>query len=59
MEATRLPDITLLNLGASYAFTDRFSLWAQADNLLNRHDDFLPSLPQNGIIITGGFSFLF
>lgn len=59
MEATRLPDITLLNLGASYSFTDRFSLWAQADNLLNRHVDFLPSLPQNGIIITGGFSFLF
>lgn len=55
----RLPDLTLLNLGASYSFTDRLSINVQADNLLNRHSDFLPGLPLNGVIVSGGLSFLF
>ena len=55
----RLPDITYLNFGASYSFTKNFSLWAQADNLLNRHDEILPSLPSQGLRVTGGFSLIF
>lgn len=55
----RLPDITSLNFGASYGFTDRFALWVQADNLLNRHDITLPCLPQQGVSITGGLSLIF
>lgn len=59
LAAMRLPDICYLNFGASYSFTDSFSLWAQADNLLNRHDILLPSLPQQGIRLALGFSLLF
>ncbi len=55
----RLPDMCMLNFGASYNFTKAFALWLQADNLLNRHDDFLPGLPVQGVRISGGFSFLF
>ncbi len=55
----RLPDITFLNLGASWSFTDAFSVWLQADNLLNRHDEWLPSLPTRGVAVTAGLSLLF
>lgn len=59
LTAKRLPDITYLNFGASYGFTSNFSLWLQADNLLNRHDEYLPSLPSQGIRISGGISLIF
>lgn len=55
----RLPDICMLNFGASYNFTKTFALWLQADNLINRHDDYLPGLPMQGVRIAGGFSLLF
>lgn len=55
----RLPDITMLNFGASYGITDKFSIWAQGDNLLNRHDEKLPCLPLQGITLTGGVSIIF
>lgn len=55
----RLPDITLLDFSASWAFTPSFSVWVQADNLLNRHDAILPMLPQEGVTVTGGLMFLF
>lgn len=55
----RLPDLTFLNLGASYAFSDRLSVNVQADNLLNRHSEFLPGLPLSGVIVSGGLSLLF
>lgn len=55
----RLPDITYLNFGASYSITRDFCLWLQADNLLNRKDELLPSLPQQGIRIAGGLSVIF
>lgn len=55
----RLPDITYLNLGASWSFSDTFSVWLQGNNLLNRHDEILPSLPTQGICLTGGISWLF
>lgn len=55
----RLPDICYLNFGISYGFTDSFTIWGQADNLLNRHDALLPSLPQQGIRLALGLSLLF
>ena len=55
----RLPDITSLDFGASYSFTDSFSLWLQADNLLNRRVEVLPGLPCQGITFAGGISLLF
>ncbi|MDE6340609.1 MAG: hypothetical protein K2K97_12650 [Muribaculaceae bacterium] len=55
----RLPDITYLNFGASYGISRNFNIWLQADNLLNRHDELLPCLPQQGIRIAGGFAVTF
>ena len=57
--AYRLPDLCNLNFGASYSFTDSFNVWLQADNLLNRHDEILPCLPQQGVRICGGFGVTF
>lgn len=54
-----LPDLTLLNMSASYEFTPRFSVWMQADNLLNRHDEVLPDLPSQGVVIVAGLKWLF
>ncbi len=54
----RLPDLTLLNLSASWSFSKTFSIWVQGDNLLNRHDAVLPGLPTQGVVVTGGFSWL-
>lgn len=59
LTAYRLPDVTSLDFGASYSFTDSFSLWLQADNLLNRKIEMLPGLPSQGIAFAGGFSVLF
>ncbi|MDE6028333.1 MAG: hypothetical protein K2G23_09695 [Muribaculaceae bacterium] len=59
LTAYRLPDITSLDFGASYSFTDSFSLWLQADNLLNRKIEMLPGLPSQGITFAGGLSVLF
>lgn len=55
----RLPDITYLNLGASYGITSNFTVWVQADNLLNRHDELLPGLPQQGVRLAAGFGVTF
>lgn len=55
----RLPDLTMLGFGASYGFSDSFSIWLQADNLLNRHDLLLPGLPQQGLRLSAGLSLLF
>lgn len=55
----RLPDLTLLNFGASYGFSKNFNVWLQADNILNRHDDYLPGLPMQGISITAGIGVTF
>lgn len=55
----RLPDITMLNFGVSYDIASNFNVWLQADNLLNRHDEYLPGLPQQGIRIAAGFGVTF
>ncbi len=57
--ALRLPDLCLLNFGASYGITDRITVRLQADNLLNRHDPVLPCLPTQGVRIAAGVSYLF
>ncbi len=57
--ALSLPDLTLLNFSARWAFSDDFSVWVRADNLLNRHDAVLPMLPSEGLSVTGGISWLF
>lgn len=57
--AHRLPDLTMLNFGASYGITDNFDVWLQGDNLLNRHDEYLPGLPMQGIRIAVGFGVTF
>lgn len=54
-----LPDITLVNLHASWDFTKDFSVWLQADNILNRHDELLPWQPSQGIVIVGGIKWTF
>lgn len=55
----RLPDITYLNFGASYGITSNFNVWIQADNILNRHDELLPGLPQQGVRLAAGFGVTF
>lgn len=58
LHSLRLPDLTLLNLSASWSFSPSFSVWVQGDNLLNRHDEALPCLPTQGIVVAGGFMWL-
>ena len=59
LTSRRLPDVTSLDFGASYSITENFSLWLQADNLLNRKVEMLPGLPSQGITFAGGLSVLF
>lgn len=58
LHSLRLPDLTLLNLSASWSFSPSFSVWLQGDNLLNRHDAVLPCLPTQGVVVTGGIMWL-
>lgn len=55
----RLPDLCLLNFGADWQFNPNFSVWMQADNLLNRHDAILPLLPTQGVTVIAGVKLLF
>ncbi len=59
LEGMRLPDLTILNLGASWSFSTKFDVWLQGDNLLNRHDVTLPMLYQPGITVTAGLAWRF
>lgn len=59
LEWLHLPDITTLNFGASYGISDNFDVWVQADNILNRHTEILPSQPQQGIRAYAGLSLKF
>lgn len=58
-ESLRLPDLSLLNAGASWQIHPDVTLRVDAFNLLNRHDQLLPSLPDQGITVTGGVSVTF
>lgn len=58
-EALRLRNVAMLNFGASYRITPKFNIHLQADNLLCRHVDILPSQPSQGLVVTAGFGILF
>lgn len=55
----RLPDLTNLSLGAAYRVSSALRVWLRADNLLNRHDYFLPMLSSQGFALTVGAGWLF
>ncbi|MCM1368751.1 MAG: hypothetical protein NC204_00065 [Candidatus Amulumruptor caecigallinarius] len=55
----RLSDLTMLNFGAFYQVTDPIGVWIQADNLLNRRNARFPSLPEQGIRLSAGLSWIF
>lgn len=55
----RLPDLTLLDFSATWSFRKDFKVWLRADNLLNRHDAYLPLLPMQGINILAGLDWMF
>lgn len=54
-----LDNISNLSFGASWSFSARVSVWAQAMNLLNRHTACIPCLPQPGIAFMGGVALTF
>lgn len=55
----RLHNLSLLGFDISYGITDTFTVWGRADNLLNRHDARYPALPQQGIALSAGISWVF
>lgn len=48
-----------LGLSADYRVTDRISLGVELDNLLNRHEEFLPGLLTEGFNAMGGINIIF
>lgn len=54
-----LPDFTDLSFGVSWSFTPDFSIWGQADNILNRSNIILPNQPSQGVNFTAGLSVRF
>lgn len=55
----RLPNLSMLNFGASYDVTDNIGVWIQADNLLCRRQYYMPGLPEPGLRLAAGLSFIF
>lgn len=54
-----MPDLHIVNIAASWELFPDFSLWIQADNILNRHSETLPMQPMQGLVVAGGFKWLF
>ena len=54
-----LDNLSLLGASASWNFTDNFSVWLQADNILNRKVDVLPDTKCQGIAFLAGLKWLF
>lgn len=59
LHSLSLPDLSMLSLSASWSFTPSFSVWLQADNILNRHQEALPMMPTQGIVALAGLKWLF
>lgn len=59
IEMMRLPNLSMLNAGASYGFTDALNVWVQADNLLCRRQYYMPGLPEPGLRLSAGLGFVF
>lgn len=60
VHANRLPDIALLNLGASYRLLgDSLTVWVQANNLLSSPTALSPVMPEEGFnfLIGAGYNF--
>lgn len=55
----RLPNLSMLNFGASYGINDSLNVWMQADNLLNRKYYYMAGLPEPGIRLSIGAGFYF
>lgn len=55
----RLPDITDLNLAASYGITDALSVWIEGRNLLGTRSAYLPGLPTPGVSVSAGLGVTF
>lgn len=55
----RLPNMSMLNFGASYGITRDFDVWVQADNLLCRDEVYLPGLPEPGLRLSAGIGVRF
>ena len=54
-----LARISRLGFSADYRITDRISIGAELDNLLNRHEEMLPGLPLEGFNAMGGVQIVF
>ena len=54
-----LSRISRLDLSADYRITDKISVGAELDNLLNRHDEILPALPLEGLNAAAFFQIAF
>lgn len=52
-------NMSRLDFSASYRITDKISVGAELNNLLNRHEQFLPGLPLEGFNATGGVQLIF
>ena len=52
-------NMSRLDLSASYRISERITVGAELDNLLNRHEEFLPGLPTEGFSAMGGVQIVF
>lgn len=52
-------NISRLNLSADYRITDKISVGAEINNLLNRKEEILPQLPTEGLNATAGVQIVF
>ena len=55
----KMKDIHNVTSGANYAFTRFFSVYLQANNMLNRKYEYWYSYPEQGIGLIGGCTFMF
>lgn len=51
--------LSRLDLSADYRLTDRISVGVELDNILNRHEEFLPGLALEGFNTMGGVQIVF
>lgn len=55
----RLPNLSMLNFGASYGILENLAIWVQADNLLCRRQYYMPGLPEPRLRLAAGIDFTF
>ena len=52
-------NLSRLGLSADYRLTDRISVGVELDNLLNRHEEYLPGLAMEGLNVMAGVQMVF